>query len=62
MRPTRGRDLFNDHRVDERDGNWIYRECVSSYEARAVEDYFVQKGMKGGPWRRRFEQSVRVRV
>ena len=41
--------LFNDHNVDEKNGNWIFRGCASSDEARAVEDYFIGKGMKGGP-------------
>jgi hypothetical protein len=41
--------LFNDHNVDKANGTWIYRQCASSDEARAVEDYFVQRGMKGGP-------------
>ena len=41
--------LFNDHNVDKDKDSWIYRHCASSDEARAVEDYFIQKGMKGGP-------------
>lgn len=40
--------LFNDHRVDEGNGSWIYRGCISSDEARAIEDYFIRNGMKGG--------------
>ena len=41
--------LFNDHNVDKAKDMWIYRACASSDEARAIEDYFVQRGMKGGP-------------
>jgi hypothetical protein len=41
--------LFNDHNVDKAKDAWIYRRCTTSDEARAAEDYFVQKGMKGGP-------------
>jgi hypothetical protein len=41
--------LFNDHSVDKANGAWIYRRCASSGEARAVEDYFLLLGMKGGP-------------
>jgi hypothetical protein len=41
--------LFNDHSVDSKNGRWIYRQCANSADARAVEDYFVQRGMKGGP-------------
>lgn len=40
--------LFNDHSVDKAKDAWIYRTCASSGEARAIEDYFFQKGMKGG--------------
>jgi hypothetical protein len=41
--------LFTDHSVDEKNGNWIFRTCATSEEARAVEDHFIAKGMKGGP-------------
>jgi hypothetical protein len=41
--------LFNDHNVDKQRDAWIYRQCASSSEARDIEDYFVQRGMKGGP-------------
>jgi hypothetical protein len=41
--------LFNDHSVDEKNGLWIHRLCVSSSDAREIEDYFIAKGMKGGP-------------
>jgi hypothetical protein len=41
--------LFNDHNVDRNSGAWIYRTCGSSEEARAIEDYFILMGMKGGP-------------
>lgn len=39
--------LFIDHSVD-RNGAWIYRGCLSSREARSIEDYFLRLGMKGG--------------
>lgn len=41
--------LFNNHSVDEKSGYWIYDTCATSDEARAIEDYFIGKGMKGGP-------------
>ncbi len=41
--------LFNDHHVDRKNDVWIYRRCATSDEARAVEDYFIKRGMKGGP-------------
>lgn len=40
--------LFTEHKVDEKNGIWIYREAFGSESARAVEDYFVNKlGTKG---------------
>lgn len=41
--------LFNDHGVDKGKDAWIYRTCASSEDARAIEEHFFQKGMKGGP-------------
>ena len=41
--------LFNDHSVDEKNGSWIFRTCSTSDEARDVEQYFIGRGMKGGP-------------
>ena len=44
--------LFNSHGVPEKDYWWIYRQAMSSADARAVEDYFVNtlkaKGGGGG--------------
>ena len=40
--------LFNDHCVDEKYGNWIYSNELTSQEAREVEEYFVNTlGTKG---------------
>lgn len=44
-----GERLFDDHSVDEKNGHWIHHPCVSSDDAREIEDYFIAKGMKGGP-------------
>lgn len=41
--------LFTDHNVSEKNDLWIHDTCSTSDEARAIEDYFVAKGMKGGP-------------
>ena len=41
--------LFNDHNVSEKNGAWIYRDAGAEQGARAVEDYFVGLGCKGGP-------------
>ncbi len=41
--------LFSGHNVSERGGAWIYRTCTNSDQARAIEDYFISMGMKGGP-------------
>jgi hypothetical protein len=40
--------LFNDHNVDEKNDYWIYRACGSDTSARKVEEYFINKGCKGG--------------
>lgn len=40
--------LFTDHRVDEKDGSWIYRDLGTDTSARRVEDHFINKGYKGG--------------
>jgi hypothetical protein len=41
--------LFNDHKVDEENGHWIYRACESSVVAREIEEYFVNSlGTDGG--------------
>ncbi|MBP9013924.1 MAG: hypothetical protein KBG22_09985 [Smithella sp.] len=41
--------LFIDHNVDEKNGAWIFRDCGSDAVARNIEDYFLNKGCKGGP-------------
>ncbi|WP_069130042.1 hypothetical protein [Rhodohalobacter halophilus] len=40
--------LFNDHKVDEDAGCWIYDTANSHMAARDVEKHFIAKGMKGG--------------
>lgn len=40
--------LFNDHAVSETSGNWIFRQCQSSEDARTVETRFLGLGMRGG--------------
>ena len=40
--------LFNDHNVSQQHSSWIFRTCASTEEARAVEDHFIEQGMKGG--------------
>jgi hypothetical protein len=40
--------LFTEHNVDEKNGQWIYRDCGSSEAARQVEQYFLNLGCKGG--------------
>lgn len=42
--------LFNDHRVYEQTGAWIFRTAYSSQEARETELYLIQVlGFDGGP-------------
>jgi hypothetical protein len=41
--------LFGDHGVKEKGDVWIFRQCINSNVARAVEDYFLALGMNGGP-------------
>jgi hypothetical protein len=41
--------LFNDHKVSEQQGSWIYRGCDSTDAARAVEEHFLNLGCRGGP-------------
>ena len=41
--------LFSEHGVDKHKDAWIYRLCDSSSDARAIETYLIQRGMKGGP-------------
>mgnify|MGYP001598527765 CR=1 FL=1 len=40
--------LFNDHNVNEHNGCWIFRDCGADTSARKVEEYFINKGCKGG--------------
>jgi hypothetical protein len=41
--------LFVDHNVNQALDSWIYRDCGSDAMARAVEQYFLVRGCKGGP-------------
>lgn len=41
------RRLFAEHKVSRQYGWWIYREADSKTVAQAVEEYFLDKGMKG---------------
>lgn len=40
--------LFNNHKVDEKYGAWIYCDCGTDMVARRVEDCFIKKGCEGG--------------
>lgn len=42
------RRLFQEHNVSKDTEWWIYRTANSSDEARRVEQYFQEKGMRGG--------------
>ncbi len=33
--------LFTDHQVNKESDYWIYRKCSSTYEARSIEEYFI---------------------
>ena len=41
--------LFDEHKVNERSGAWIYGTAGSSRIARDVEEHFLRKGCQGGP-------------
>ena len=41
------RRLFNEHNVSKDNAWWIYRTATDSGTAREVEDYFLEKGMRG---------------
>lgn len=41
--------LFNDHAVREQGAGWIYADCGTDEAARAIEQYFLSRGCKGGP-------------
>ena len=40
--------LFNDHNVDEKNGQWIYKDCGFDSAARQVEKHFLNLGCQGG--------------
>lgn len=40
--------LFNQHNVNKKNDNWIYRPTSSSATARNIEQYFLGLGMDGG--------------
>ena len=40
--------LFDDHSVSEENGSWIYRTASSSSVAREIEQYFLERGARGG--------------
>jgi hypothetical protein len=41
--------LFNGHAIREQTDAWIHDTCSSSREAREIEQYFIGRGMRGGP-------------
>ena len=41
--------LFDDHKVDQANGRWIYRTLSTDDEARTVEEALLALGCKGGP-------------
>lgn len=41
------RRLFDEHKVSEKNGWWIYRQAIDKKTAQQVEEYFLNKGMKG---------------
>ncbi|RMH13053.1 MAG: hypothetical protein D6701_12720 [Gemmatimonadetes bacterium] len=43
------RRLFNEHNVDEKNGQWIFRDAGSNAAARQAEDALHALGCKGGP-------------
>ena len=43
------RRLFRDHRVNKRDGAWIYGEAETESAAREVEHGLLERGCQGGP-------------
>jgi hypothetical protein len=44
------RRLFGEHNVSKEQGTqwWIYKKAIDAKDARAVEQHFLDKGMKGG--------------
>lgn len=43
------RRLFEEHKVNEQSGAWIYGKADSSLIARNVEQHFIDEGCQGGP-------------
>ena len=41
------RRLFTEHNVSRENAWWIYREAVDKATAQSVEEYYLDKGMKG---------------
>jgi hypothetical protein len=41
--------LFSDHKVDEKNGSWIYRTAATNADARTAEDALHVEGFDGGP-------------
>lgn len=41
------RRLFVEHNVDKKSNWWIYRTATNKTAAQSVEEYFLNKGMKG---------------
>lgn len=41
------RRLFTEHNVSKENAWWIFREAVDKATAQAVEEYYLDKGMKG---------------
>jgi len=39
--------LFTAHKVSEKNGWWIFRDCGTDTAARSIEDYFHRMGCKG---------------
>lgn len=41
------RRLFTEHNVPENEHWWIYRDAIDKSTAQRVEEYYLDKGMKG---------------
>ena len=41
------RRLFTEHNVEKNNSWWIYCVAINKSEAQSVEEYFLDKGMKG---------------
>lgn len=42
------RRLFGEHNVSREQNWWIYREAINDEHSRAVEQHFLELGMRGG--------------